>query len=91
MMQEDLDVFYNADEFASSAIYKDSSIAVVEIDYIEVMSSNQKAITAKSSDVVDLAVGDLIVIENVEYKVINFDTKDFENFEKIIIVGILDE
>lgn len=87
MMADDLDVFYNADEFAVTATYKGVDISVIFLEDIEVSSSEQKVISAKTSDVAGLSSGDSIIVDGIDYEVSNFDDKDSSKLEQLIAIN----
>jgi hypothetical protein len=89
MMADDLDIFYDASEFATAVKFNNSDINVLELDDIEVSSSEQKVVSAKSDDVVGIKSGDSFVIGQDNYKVTNFDFKDSTKSEMLIaLVGV---
>lgn len=84
MMSDDLDIFYDSNDFALSATYNGVDISVLLLDDMEASSNELKVISAKQSDVSNIAEGDLIVLENVNYTVSNFDYKDSYKLEILI-------
>ncbi len=72
----DLDVFFNSDEFADSAIFTHgATVATIKVildkeyDGSEGMGSYRYFMTAKTSDVAAAIPGDIMVINSVTYKV----------------------
>jgi len=90
MMSDDLDIFYNSDEFGVSALYLDKEITIIEVDDIEVSSAEQKVISVKTSDAIELSDGDPFVIDGVNYEVGNFDYKDSSKLEFYIALKKVD-
>ena len=86
MMSDDLDIFYDSDEFAESAYFNGASepITVLPVDDIEVSSSDHRVISAKVSDVAGIAEGNTFLIDETSYQVSNFDYKDSTNLEYFI-------
>jgi hypothetical protein len=84
VLANDLDVFYNSDEFAISAVYNSHEISVLSQDDIGFENSDIKVVSAKSSDVVGIAKGDTISIDGVAYRVNNYEYKDDMKLEMMI-------
>lgn len=84
MMADDMSIFYNADEFAIAATFSGNSIAVLERDDIELASREHKVVSAKSSDVSGIKSGDVFMLEDENYKVLNFELKDSDGLEMLI-------
>jgi len=83
-VQADLGIFYNTDEFAVNALYKQNEISVIFEDDEEVGNTKEKLVSAISADVNGLALGDTFEIETITYEVFNFDFKDNTKLEMLI-------
>lgn len=67
---DDLDIFYNTDEFAVSATWNGKELPVlVKEDEDITYNEEEIAITARALDVVGIKAGDLITVLGREYKV----------------------
>jgi len=86
ILQDDLDVFYNSDEFGVPAVFNAKEIVISFLEDEEISGSEQTIISAKSSDVVGVDVGSIISIDGIEYKVTNFDDKDSTKLEQLIAI-----
>lgn len=86
IMENDLDNFYNSNEFGISALFNATQIVVSFLDDIEVSSSKEKVISAKSSDVASIDVGSEITVDSIDYEVTNFDYLDATKLEMIISI-----
>jgi hypothetical protein len=89
-MQEDLDIFYDADEFAYLAQYKTTTntteIPVNIRDGLEFESIDISVISAKTSDVTNLEVGHLFTINKIQFKCLNFEHQ-IDGLETIINIS----
>jgi len=85
-MNADLDVFYNIDEFADSATYKGVQIPLAEVDDVVVESLEGTCFSCRSSDVPLPLAGEVFIINNKNYKLINFDS-DFNEFETLLVLA----
>ena len=91
MLEDDLDdVFFNSDEFGTSATVKKNlnSIVLIETDEYELSSSNQRAFFLKSSDIVanSLEDGDVIVIDGAEREILNFSPFDGDRRMNLLVL-----
>ena len=76
----DLAVIYNTDEFAVSATYNGTKVALFEAkDEIDIFDVPFKKFRGLKSDFLNIEEGDEIEIEGVLYSVFNFSSpKDFQ-------------
>lgn len=86
MIINDLDNFYNVNDFGISASFNSLPIVVYFLDDIEISSSKESVISAKVSDTTGIAVGSAIVVDGVNYEVSNFDFINSEKIERIISI-----
>lgn len=83
-MKTDLNVFYNNEEFATAALYKDNFISVIFTDEYEVQSLNHKMMTVRSKDVPDIGENETLQIEGITYIIDNFEFKDETKLEMVV-------
>lgn len=80
VMDDDLDLFFNPDDFAVEATLEDGSTINVIFDrpYEEALKieSNKPTVTAKASDVASLVHGDIMTLNDVDYVIINIQTDE---------------
>jgi hypothetical protein len=91
MLEDDLDdVFFNSDEFGTSATVKKNlnSIVLIETDEYELSSSNQRAFFIKSSDIAanSLEDGDVIVTNGAEREILNFSPLDGDRRMNLLVL-----
>jgi|GEM_PF-5195947 len=86
MMINDLDNFYNINDFGVSAQFNSLPIVVYFLDDIEISSSRESVISAKSSDTIGIEVGSVITVDGISYEVSNFDFVNSEEIERIISI-----
>ncbi|MGB3751877.1 MAG: hypothetical protein WA945_09945 [Arcobacteraceae bacterium] len=88
-LEEDLSIFYNNEEFATTALHNENEITVIFDEAYEVESSKNKSITVRSSEGEAIEDGDRLEIEGITYTVQISEYKDDTNLE--MIIGIWSE
>ena len=72
-MIEDLDVFYDTDEFANIAQYKGSDIPVDTLKEVDTEYMSNHVIKTLTKYVSDIDVGDIFIIGVDSFECINFE------------------
>ena len=88
-IKDDLSIFYNSEEFATTALFNEVEITVIFDDSYEVESSKNKTISVRTFEGESIKDGDVLEIESISYTVQNFEYKDDTKLE--IIFGIWSE
>lgn len=86
MIKDDLNIFYDTEEFAVLSKYKNKDIPIIirgDIE-MEIESIKQHVITSLTKNVKDVKVGDKFSFNDKEYKCINFEHQI--NLNETIIV-----
>lgn len=81
-MLEDLDIFYDTDEFATSAQYKDNDISILFQEDLELFGTEKISISIPSSN--GISMGDKITINSILYEILNFEYKDDSELEYLV-------
>lgn len=85
-MTNDLSAIYNTNEFGISAEFNSNPITVFYFDEIEISNSEEKVVSAISTDVNGVSIGDSIIVDDVEYEINNFDYKDNTQLETLLVI-----
>ena len=88
-LEADLSIFYNNEEFATTALHNENEITVIFDETYEIESSKTKTITVRSFEGESIEDGDLLEIEGINYTVQISDYKDDTKLE--MILGIWSE
>jgi hypothetical protein len=88
-LSNDLDIFYNSNEFGVVATYKTNEIVVIYEEDVEINNTENRVISGKASDFNTIAIGDIIEIEGVSYEIYNFEFKD--NYKLEYLIGLRNE
>jgi len=80
-LQEDLNVIFNFDEFAEKAEYNGEQIPVIFYEKSEYLFDDgylgySPAILAKTADIKDVKIGDLVIFRDTNYYVTKKEFKD---------------
>lgn len=85
IMEADLSVFYDLNEFAYKGLIKGREISLLFRKDIEVENIKEKVIRVRTFEVSDLSIGDKITIDKKNYKCLNFENDD--DFQTSIIIS----
>lgn len=83
-LKKDLDVFYNTEEFAVAALYKDKEIPVIFTDEYEIEGIEGDKITVKADDIPNIQEGDIFTIDGADRECINFEYTDKDKLEILV-------
>ena len=82
-LNQDLDVFFNTDEFADTALLESGAVVSVYFDEKDDVvfdtgldsdvSASVPSVTCKASDVATMSHGESIIVNNMTYYVIDMD------------------
>ena len=82
-LNQDLDVFFNTDEFADTALLESGAVVFVYFDEKDDVvfdtgldsdvSASVPSVTCKASDVTTMSHGESVIVNNMTYYVIDMD------------------
>ena len=86
MIANDMDIFYDIEDFATPAIYKGESIPVLFSKDYEVDGISDVVITVRKSDIPVLKKKEILNINSLDYKIIAIDTDPENELEYIVML-----
>lgn len=87
IIESDIDIFYDLEDFATPAIYKGKSISILFSKDYEVEGIADVVITIRKSEVPNLKKKEVLNINSLDYKVIAIDTDPENDLEYIVMLN----